>query len=91
MTLLRILRNLAVLVILAVGWLSLSPRPVAAQSCQPLGTYCNSSLKCCPGSLCGGRRCCNKPYYSQRCGRGDVCCWNMYCYIIPGKNYGRCV
>jgi hypothetical protein len=41
MSLLRILRNLAVLVILTVAVLSLNPRPVAAQSsCKPLGSSC---------------------------------------------------
>ena len=77
MSLLRILRNLAVLVILTVGGLSLSSRPMAAQStCRPLGTACSRySSKCCTGSLCGPYgRCCNKPYYSQACTRSDVCC-----------------
>jgi len=41
MSLLRILRNLAVLVILTVGGLSLIPRPMAAQlSCRPVGASC---------------------------------------------------
>jgi hypothetical protein len=92
MTLLRILRNLAVLVILTVAALSLNPRPVAAQSsCRPLGWFCSATLKCCPGSLCGGNRCCNKPLYSMECTRSDVCCFGMYCSIFPGKSYGRCV
>lgn len=58
MSLLRILRNLAVLVILTVGILSLTPRTVAAQSsCRPLGTVCTSSRQCC-NSYCGSGRCC---------------------------------
>ena len=90
MTLLRMLRNLAVLVILTVAALSLNPRPVAAQSsCRPLGGFCSATLRCCPGSLCGPRGCCNKPYYSQMCTRSDVCCTGI-CYILPGQSYGRC-
>ena len=91
MNLLRMLRNVAVLVILTVAALSLNPRPVAAQSsCQPLGGGCSATLRCCPGSLCGPRlRCCNKPYRNQLCGRGDVCCTGV-CFFFPGKNYGRC-
>jgi hypothetical protein len=92
MTLLRMLRNVAVLVILTVAALSLNPRPVAAQSsCQPLGGACNSyTSKCCTGSLCGPHgTCCNKPFYSMECTRSDVCC-SGYCYIFPGKSYGRC-
>ena len=87
MTLLRILRNVAVLVILTVAVLSLNPRPMAAQStCRPLGWVCGIyTSKCCPGSLCGGNRCCNKPLYSMACTRSDVCCFGMYCF------YGRCV
>jgi hypothetical protein len=91
MPLLRILRNLAVLVILTVGSISLSSRPVAAQSCRPLGAFCNSyTSKCCPGSLCGPRfRCCNKPLNGMACTRSDVCCQGV-CYIYPGQSYGRC-
>ena len=91
MTLLRILRNVAVLVILTVAALSLNPRPVAAQSsCQPLGASCGLSLKCCLGSLCGPyHRCCNRPFYGMACTRSDVCCTGI-CYIFPGKSYGRC-
>ncbi len=56
MTTLRILRNLAVLVIFAVAVLASTPRPVAAaepeclpagKSCTPKGTpHCCSGLKC---------------------------------------------
>jgi hypothetical protein len=94
MSLLCILRNLAVLVILTVAVLSLNPRPVAAQSsCQPLGGFCNLTLKCCPGSLCFGSyglRCCNKPYYHQLCTRSDVCCMGVCYFAFPGKSYGYC-
>jgi hypothetical protein len=92
MSLLRILRNVAVLVILTVAALSLNPRPVAAQSsCRPLGWVCGIyTSKCCPGTLCGRlNRCCNKPFYSMACTRSDVCCTGI-CYIFPGKSYGRC-
>jgi hypothetical protein len=77
MTLLRMLRNLAVLVILTVAVLSLNPRPVAAQSsCQPLGGACNSyTSKCCTGSLCGPHgTCCNRPFYGQACTTSAQCC-----------------
>ena len=72
MSLLRILRNLAVLVILTVAALSLNPRPVAAQSsCQPLGGFCSVSRPCCPSSprsLCGRHNmCCNKPLRGMTC------------------------
>ena len=93
MTLLRILRNLAVLVILTVAVLSLNPRPVAAQSsCTPLGAFCTGWIrdaKCCSG-LCGRwHRCCNKPLNGMACTRSDICCQGV-CFIFPGKSYGRC-
>jgi hypothetical protein len=75
MSLLRILRNLAVLVILTVAYLSLLPRPMAAQtSCQPLGTACNSSAQCC-NHWCGpyARRCC-KPLHGMTCSSWIQCC-----------------
>jgi hypothetical protein len=94
MSLLRILRNLAVLVILTVAVLSLNPRPVAAQSCQPLGGQCYT-LKCCPGSLCVGSlgygfRCCNKPLRWTACTRSDVCCHGSCWFFQPGSPYGMC-
>jgi hypothetical protein len=93
MSLLRILRNLAVLVILTVG--VLSTRPVAAQSCQPLGRFCSATLKCCPGSLCVGSlgygfRCCNKPLRGMSCTRSDVCCQGGCWFFQPGSPYGMC-
>lgn len=92
MSLLRILRNLAVLVILTVGILSLSPRPVAAQStCRPLGSACGTYVgTCCPGSLCGPHRtCCNKPYRGQICTSSAQCCSGL-CMAVPGYPFGRC-
>jgi hypothetical protein len=76
MSLLRILRNLAVLVILTVAVLSLNPRPVAAQSsCRPLGWVCSYTSKCCPGSLCGPHGwCCNKPLRGTYCTASVQCC-----------------
>jgi hypothetical protein len=96
MSLLRILRNLAVMVILTIGVISLVPHPVAAQStCRPLGAPCSPPIlnsQCC-SRLCGAyggyARCCNKPNYHQICGRSDVCCFG-YCSFIPGKSYGYC-
>lgn len=81
MSLLRILRNLAVLVILTVAVLSLNPRPVAAQSsCQPLGASCTSSSQCCTGSFCGWRHsCCDKPYHGQYCNSYVECC-SLACF-----------
>jgi hypothetical protein len=77
MSLLRILRNLAVLVILTAGGFSLIPRPVAAQStCEPLGAYCAVPYRsqCC-GGLCGWRHtCCDKPYYFSYCTTSAECC-----------------
>lgn len=91
MSLLRVFRNLAVLVILTVGVLSMSPRPTTAQSsCRPLGSVCGRYLSCCPGSLCGPiGRCCNKPLYGMACTRADVCC-RGFCYIRPGQTVGEC-
>ena len=79
MSLLRLLRNLAVLVIFTVTILSLTPRPVAAQSsCQPLGSVCGSGRACCPGSLCGPHRtCCDKPFYSMYCNTSAECCTGL--------------
>lgn len=87
MYLLHVLRNLAVLVILTVGVLSLSPRPVVAQSsCQPLGASCSSTAKCCAvdGSFCGFRHtCCNKLYWHEYCTSSAQCCsgacWHHMC------------
>ena len=92
MTLLRMLRNVAVLVILTVAALSLNPRPVAAQSsCQPLGGVCNSySSKCCPGSLCGPYHwCCSKPLRGMSCTSSVQCCSGL-CLPVPGSSLGRC-
>ena len=73
MTRLRMLRNLAVLVILTVAALSLNPRPVAAQSsCHPVGTRCTSSRQCC-NNWCYDYRCCwAVPGHS--CTSGLQCC-----------------
>lgn len=68
MTLLRILRNLAVLVILTVGWLSVSPRAVAAQStCVRYPRYCSLKVHCCYPF------CCNR--YTHMCSF----CLNGHC------------
>lgn len=82
MPFLRILRNLAVLVILTVACLSLATRPVAAQStCQPLGAYCDVHQPCCPYSFCAGPRiaiphnhCCSKPFRGELCNLSVECC-----------------
>jgi hypothetical protein len=54
MSLLRILRNLAVLVILAMAVLG-SPRPAAAkkQVCLQLFEPCGFTIPCCRGLVCG--------------------------------------
>jgi hypothetical protein len=78
MTLLRILRNVAVLVILTVAALSLNPRPVAAQSsCKPLGNWCTSSAQCC-NRWCGpyAHRCC-LPLHNMACTSSAQCCSGM--------------
>lgn len=53
MSLLRKLRNLAVLVILMVGALSLTPRLAQARGCPSVG--CGTNLTGC--HPCGGPRC----------------------------------
>ena len=78
MSLLRIFRNLAVLVILAMGYLSLSPTPVAAQSsCRPLGTACTQygwNAQCC-NHYCSpyAHRCC-LPFHNMACRSSAQCC-----------------
>jgi hypothetical protein len=81
MSLLRILRNFAALVILTVGGFTLIPPPVAAQStCHPLGAFCNSTAQCCPGSLCGFRRtCCDRPLEGEYCTTSAQCC-DGFCF-----------
>jgi hypothetical protein len=79
MSLLRILRNVAVLVILMVAALSLNPRPVAAQSsCRPLGYGCTgpvlNNAQCC-SRLCGWHgTCCQLPFRGQYCTASIQCC-----------------
>jgi hypothetical protein len=83
MTLLHILRNLAVLVILTVGWLSLSPRAVAAQStCGRTGAYCTSQNPCCSYLCCNGYHVC-RSILSNACTTNKDCC-NNTCV------HGRC-
>jgi hypothetical protein len=75
MSLLRSLRNLAVLVIVTVGGLSLIPRPMAALSvCRWKGALCQSSRQCCLFLLCSPitHRCCG--YYHQACTSPTQCC-----------------
>lgn len=53
MTLLRILKNLAVLIVLTVSGLSMNPRPMAAQlSCRKFGQFCYLSVQCCSRLYC---------------------------------------
>ena len=74
MSLLRILRNLAILVILTVGSLSLIPRPMAAQStCRPKGASCTSKAQCCT-HYCGLHGNCCFPFPHQACTSGAQCC-----------------
>ena len=66
MSVLRILRNLAVLVILAVGVLASTPRHAAAQvGCRIFGELCGGRFVCCRGLVCapesGNRAICIKP------------------------------
>jgi hypothetical protein len=76
MSLLRSLRNLAVLVILTVAFLSLTSRPMAAQSsCRPPGSYCHPfgrNAECCT-SWCYGNRCC-WAIPGHMCTNGLQCC-----------------
>jgi hypothetical protein len=88
MSLLRILRNLAVLVILTVGVLTLSPRPMAAQSsCKPLGDWCTSSAQCC-NRWCGVRRQCCLPLHNMACKKSTDCCSGV---CLPRGGYGSCL
>jgi hypothetical protein len=93
MPLLRIFRNLSVLVILSVGALTLIPRPVAAQSsCHPLGGGCGGlSVKCCFGLICSSHgTCCSKPFHGMSCTSYVQCC-SGDCYIKPGQSLGECL
>jgi hypothetical protein len=88
MSLLRVLRNLGVLVILTVGGASLVPRPMAAQStCEPLGSYCKISgfgRECCT-LVCGPyHNCCNTAW-----GLHAACTTNADCCSLTCRG-GRC-
>jgi hypothetical protein len=73
MSLLRSLLNLAVLVILTVAVLSMSSRPMAAQSsCHPVGTRCTSNRQCCNNWCYGGFCCWGLPHHS--CTNWLQCC-----------------
>ena len=75
MTLLRFLRNLAVLTILTVGVLSLTPRTVAAQSsCQYIGGACNSNAQCCLHYCSPVTRHCCAPWHNRACSNDNECC-----------------
>jgi hypothetical protein len=95
MTLLRILRNFAVLVILTVGAFGLIPRPVAAQStCEPLGARCAyppwQNSQCCSG-LCGPHgTCCDKPLRNQYCTSSLECCSGFCMANEHGIQGGHC-
>jgi hypothetical protein len=85
MTLLRILRNLAVLVILTVGWLSLSPRAVAALStCHHVGALCTSNAQCCFFSTCDRHHICCSLFHGAYCTSPAQCCSNT---CIKGRCY----
>ncbi len=53
MTTLRILRNLAVLMIFAIVFFASAPHQVmAGAKCTP-GATCSSTIACCKGEICG--------------------------------------
>lgn len=84
MSLLHIFRNLAVLAILTVAGLSLSPRAVAAQSvCQPIGGSCTSNAQCC-STYCGTHHNCCVPLHGRACTKNADCC-SFLC------EFGRCL
>jgi hypothetical protein len=58
MSLLRILRNLAVLVILTVGVLAMTPRPAMAILCPCAGSAATCSVRVSECHLCKGKRGC---------------------------------
>jgi len=96
MSLLRIFRNLSVLVILSVGVLSLIPRPAAAQSsCIPLGFFCkrvgppNTGTGCC-ANWCGLRGFCCRFGENAPCTNSRQCCAG-WCYIFNAQGQGRCI
>jgi hypothetical protein len=75
-SLLRVLRNLSVLVILTVGSLGLIPRTMAAQSsCHGVGTACTSGKQCCyyPAVACERGHCCYF-IHGHICGSSVDCC-----------------
>ena len=77
MSLLRVLRNLGVLVILTVGGASLVPRPMAAQStCTPRGDYCSHpgiTSQCC-SRYCGPHNYCCFAFEHEGCTNNRDCC-----------------
>jgi hypothetical protein len=73
MSLLRILRNFAVLVIFTVAGFSLMPRPVAASTCVPLGHHCTKQ-QCCAGLCSSLLHYCCIPFPGESCTGPGQCC-----------------
>ena len=79
MSLLRIFRNIAVLVILMVAGLSLIPRQASAQTaCSiPLGSACSKyglNAQCCGFHWCGVSGKCCLPLHNMGCSFPAQCC-----------------
>jgi hypothetical protein len=89
MSLLRILRNLAVLVILTVGVLASTPRRAAANQCAKGGAPCNHK-PCCVGFTCSGGIC-RQPLCTQAGQVCDIrtppCCPGLYCVLLGNNTY----
>ena len=95
MSLWRIFKNVAVLVILMVAVLSLLPRQTSAQTaCSiPLGSACPKfglTAQCCGSHWCGfSGRCC-LPLHNMACRFAAQCCSGA-CIFRAGASYGACL
>jgi hypothetical protein len=91
MSLLRILRNLAVLVILTVGGLGVTPRQAAANQCGGGGARCTIHKPCCVGFVCSGGSCLACVGYQHLCSAAHPCCPGLFCVPIDGTGLAECI
>ena len=86
---LRVLRNLAVLVILTVAQFGLASPSVSAQTtCGPVGAVCSVNAQCC--FRCGVlHRCCAHLFGGNQCKTNYDCCSGK-CLPSRVPNIGFC-
>ncbi len=92
MSRLRVLRNLAVLVILTVGVLASTPRQAAAKQCRGAGAACNNGRLCCQGLVCGaGGSCVTCVGFLAICSPLRPCCPGFVCALPLGGGFKACI